>query len=136
MQEGDREGTQLGPSPYDTVASALLRFVVEVIAWVVGPWAIAHLTGIWFLAIPVALLLVVVTAVFSTPGDKDNVIVPTPGPLRLAIEITLGLIAVLGAWLVWPTWAAVAVTFIVIAAAVTGWRRAVWLAHDAPATAP
>ena len=132
MPDDTKRGSQLGPSPYDTVTSATLRFAVEVIAWVAGPWAVASLTGIWFLAIPVALLLVVATAVFSTPGDKDNVIVPTPGPLRLALEITLGIVAVLAAWLVWPTWVAVIVTLIVLAAAGTGWRRAVWLAHDAP----
>jgi len=106
--------------------------LVEVIAWVAGPWAAAVVTDRWWVAIPTAVVLVGMVSVFSTPGDKRNVVVATPGPLRLAIELLTAAVAVAGAWVVWPTWLAVIVTAVVLAALVTGFRRARWLARGAP----
>ena len=67
--------------PYDTPLSGGLRFAVELIAWVAGPWAAAHV-ALW-LAVPAAAVLVGLPSVFSTRGDKRQVIVATPGPVRV-----------------------------------------------------
>ena len=98
--------------------------------WTVG--GVAVLTDRWWVAIPTAVVLVGMASIFSTPGDKKNVVVATPGPLRLVIELVTAAVAVAGAWIVWPTWVAVVVTAIVLAALATGVKRARWLAQGAP----
>ena len=119
-------------NPLDTPASATLRFLVELAAWIAGPWAVADLTGTGWLAVPAVLVLVGAVSVFSTPGDKNQVVIATPGPIRLIIELALTVVAVGAAWVVWPLWAAVVVTAIAAAAQVTGWQRTRWLAIGAP----
>ena len=66
----------------DTPLTSGLRFLAEVIAWVAGPWAAAE-QSIW-LVVPTVVLLVGLPAIFSTPGDKRQIVVATPGPLRVA----------------------------------------------------
>jgi hypothetical protein len=127
-QDELREGLE----PYDMYWSRGLRFLVEILAWVTGPLAAAELTGSGWAAIPAALVLVALPAVFSTPGDKQQVVVATPGPARLLIEIALYGAAVAGAWIVWPAWLGLTTTVIVAAAAVTGLPRARWLLRGAP----
>ena len=68
--------------PFDTHLSSGLRFSVEILAWVGGPWAVAQ-QSIW-LAIPAVLILIGFPAIFSTSGDKKQVVVATPGPLRVS----------------------------------------------------
>lgn len=125
----DRTGP--GPSPYDTWLSGGLRFLVELIAWVAGPWAAGKLFGGWAI-LPAAVILVALPAVFSTPGDKHQVIVPTPGPVRFMMEIDLGIVAAVSAWYVWPPAAAMLATAVVVLAQVAGWRRGRWLLRGAP----
>lgn len=72
----------------DTPVRALSRFVVEVLAWVLGPWAVSQRAG-WAAAWVAAVLLVMVPAVFSTEGDKHHTVVPTPGPVRVLVEVAL-----------------------------------------------
>lgn len=122
-----------GPSPYDTYASGSLRFAMELVAWIAGPWAAAELADSRWIAVPALMVLLALPAVFSTPGDKHQVIVATPGPVRLLIELVLIAVAVGGAWIVWPVWLAIAVTLAGIASLVTGWARMRWLAEGAPA---
>ncbi|MDA0256878.1 MAG: hypothetical protein O3C25_03955, partial [Chloroflexi bacterium] len=86
--------------PFDTPASAASRFLVEVVAWVSGPWAAAQLSP--WLILPALVILVGLPAVFSTVGDKRRVLVATPGPPRLAIEVGLHAVAAAAPWLVWP----------------------------------
>ncbi len=126
--------THSGPgiSPYDTVPSAALRFAVEVVAWVAGPWAAFELTDRWWVAVLVGIVLVTLPAVFSTPGDKHQVVVATPGRARVIIEVALDTAAIVGAWVVWPRWLAVAVGAVVIGSLVTGLSRWRWLAAGAP----
>lgn len=130
--EAETHSSRVGVSPYDTPLSSGLRFLVEVIAWVAGPWAAIVLTDRWWAALPTLVVLMGVPAVFSTPGDKRNVIVPTPGPIRLVIELGLAAAAVAGAWIAWPAWAGVAATVVVIASLVAGIPRARWLVAGAP----
>ncbi len=128
MAENQPEG--LGP--HDTYLSASLRFIMELVAWVAGPWAAADLTGSGWVAVPALVVLVVLPSMFSTEGDKKQVIVSTPGPTRLVIELALIAVAVAGAWIVWPAWLASAVSVIAAAAIATGLPRSRWLASGAP----
>ena len=121
-----------GPSPYDTWLSGGLRFLVEMIAWVAGPWAAAKLLG-WWAILPAAIVLVGVPAVFSTPGDKHQVIVPTPGAIRYSLEVDLAIVAAVSAWYVWPRGVAILALVLVVLAQITGWRRTRWLLRGAPA---
>ncbi len=116
-------------SPHDTLVSGALRFLVEIIAWVAGPWAVAQIS-LW-LVVPVLVILVGMPAVFSTVGDKRKVIVPTPGPVRVLIELLLYVVAVGGAWIAWPIVPAIVSTVIVIAALATGIPRTMWLLRGA-----
>ena len=75
--------------PYDTPLTSGLRFLVEVIAWVSGPWAAAQLS-MW-LIFPALIILIGLPSVFSTRGDKRHIVVVTPGPLRVLLEIALHL---------------------------------------------
>ena len=117
--------------PFDTPVTSGLRFLVEIFAWVSGPWAAVQLS-IW-LAVPALVVLVGLPSVFSTRGDKKQVIVPTPGPLRLLLELGLHGVAVAGSWIVWPTWVAAVATLVVIAALLVGFPRSKWLLRGAPA---
>ncbi len=116
--------------PYDTPVSAGLRFSVEILAWIAGPWAVTEVT--FWLWPPAALLLIGLPAVFSTKGDKRQVLVPTPGPVRVLIELLLHAVAIGAAWIAWPPLAAAPTTLVVAAALVTGFPRLVWLLRGAP----
>lgn len=118
-------------SPHDTPQSSGARFLVEVVAWVTGPWAAAELTGEWWIAIPVAIVLIGVPAVFSTPGDKKNVLIPTPGKLRVAIELTLLAVAVSASAVVITAWAWYAIVALALAFLITNFPRMRWLAAGA-----
>lgn len=115
--------------PYDTPLSAGLRFGAELIAWVAGPWLAYSWSG-WAL-VPALVTLVALPGVFSTPGDKNNVVVPTPGPIRLLIELLLYSVAAIAPWFVWPAWAAIASGIIVGLSLVLGFPRLAWLATGA-----
>ena len=116
--------------PLDTPLTSGLRFLAEVIAWVAGPWAAAQ-QSLW-LAVPVLVVLVGLPAIFSTPGDKRQVFVATPGPLRVLLELGLHVVAVAAAWVVWPVWLAIVATVVVAAAIATGIPRTLWLLRGAP----
>jgi len=97
---------------------------------VAGSWVAAQLS-VW-LIFPALLILIGLPSVFSTPGDKKKIIVATPGPLRDLLEIALHLVAVAGAWIVWPGWIACCATIIVLAAIVVGLPRTRWLLSGVP----
>ncbi len=132
VKNGHGNLTRPGVSPYDTYASAGLRFATELISWVAGPWAAVELTDAWWAAIPTAFALLAAPGIFSTRGDKKNVVVATPGPVRMVIEIVLAAVAVAAAWVAWPAWLAGPATIIVIGAVIAGLRRARWLWSGAP----
>jgi len=124
-----------GPSPFDTVASAGSRFGIELVAWTAGLWAAADIGGSWWAAIPALVVLVGLPALFNTPGDKHSNGIATPGPVRIGIELFLLAVAMVGAWIVWPVWSAVAVSILGVAMVITGLPRYRWLAAGAPEVA-
>lgn len=118
-------------SPYDTAASSATRFGIELVAWIAGPWAAADRVGSWWPVPLVAIVLVGLPALFNTPGDKKITGVPTPGPLRIGIEMLLMVVAVASSWAVWPAWAGAIVTALAAALLITGFPRYRWLAARA-----
>lgn len=116
--------------PFDTPLSAALRFGTELIAWIAGPWA-AGLFSRW-LILPVLLILIALPSVFSTPGDKNVIVVATPGPARVLIELLLYAVALIAPWFVWPQPAAIVTSVVVLASVVTGVPRTAWLLKGAP----
>jgi hypothetical protein len=116
--------------PYDTPLRGGLRFAVEIIAWVAGPWAAAQ--PAWWLFIPAAIVLIGLPAVFSTKGDKKQVVVATPGPVRVLIELGLHAVALAAPWVVWPVPVAAITSIAVVAALIVGIPRLGWLVRGAP----
>jgi hypothetical protein len=112
-------------NPTDTVASAGLRFAIEVLAWVAGPWAAGEISP-WLIA-PTAVVLIGLVGIFSTPGNKTKIVVATPGPARLGIELLLHVIVATAPWLVWPQWAAIACGAVVVGSLVAGIPRTRWM---------
>lgn len=112
-------------NPTDTIASASLRFAIEVLAWVSGPWAMAAISP-WLIA-PTAVVLIGLVGVFSTPGDKTKIVVATPGPLRMFIEFALHAIVAIAPWFVWPQWAAIGCVVVVVASLIAGIPRTRWM---------
>lgn len=117
--------------PHDTPLSAGLRFAAELIAWISAPWAVSSLLG-WPAAFALLAVLLALPAVFSTPGDKKTIIVATPGPVRIGIELLLHIVALIAPLMIWPPYAGILAIFIVLAALVVGVPRLVWLARGAP----
>ena len=110
--------------PDDRAASAL-RFATELVAWVAAPWALAGHS--WLLAALSVLVLIGLPTLFSTPGDKANVIIAVPGWVTILLVLLQLAAAVVSSWLAWPAWAAVAVTLLAAATLVTERRRWRWL---------
>ena len=100
MTAGDSRNLDSLAHPHDTPVSSSLRFLSELIAWVAGAWAASTLTN--WLVLPVLVVLVGLPAVFSTQNDKRQVVIATPGPIRVAIELLLYAVAALAPWMIWP----------------------------------
>lgn len=111
--------------PHDTAVSAGLRFLSELITWIAGPWAAAQISP--WLVLPAIIILMGPPALFSTPNDKRMIVVPTPGPIRVVIELLLYCVAAIAPWFVWPTFVSVIVVAIVVASVIAGIPRFRWL---------
>ncbi|SCG73777.1 hypothetical protein [Micromonospora inositola] len=125
-------------SPGRPDLSSALRFLSELIAWVATPWALApHSVP---LAVGSVIVLVGLPTVFATPGDKNQVLVPVPGPVTIALVGLQLVAAAVSAWLAWPQPAALAVTALALATVVTElprWRRLAPVGRDGrPARRP
>ncbi|WP_329494880.1 hypothetical protein [Kitasatospora herbaricolor] len=94
----------------------VLRFLVELIAWVVTPWALApHSVPLAVLSV---VLLIGLPTVFATPGDKQQVMVPVPGAATIALVLLQLVAAVVSSWVAWPAPVAVLVSVLAVACAV------------------
>ncbi|MFF4507202.1 hypothetical protein [Streptomyces sp. NPDC001401] len=110
--------------PDDRRASAL-RFATELVAWIATPWALWSYS--WLPAVLSLVVLIGLPTVFSTPGDKANVIVPVPGAVTILLVLLQLGAAVVSAWWIWPVWAAVLVSLLAAATLVTERPRWRWL---------
>lgn len=109
----------------DSRLGSFLRFSTELIAWVATPWALAS-TSAWLAALSVVVLIALPT-LFSTPGDKRNVIVAVPGYVTIALVLLQLVAAVVASWLAWHPVAAVIVSALALATVVTELPRWRWL---------
>jgi len=132
MTSGDSGDLGSFTHPHDTPISSGLRFLSELIAWVAGPWA-ASAWASW-LVLPVLVVLVGLPAVFSTRNDKRQVVIATPGPVRVAIELLLYAVAAVAPWFVWPQAISAVCAAIVILSIGFGLPRMRWLVRGAPAS--
>ena len=130
-----REPAAKGLGPFDTPASSSLRFVIELTAWVAGPWAAADILDSGWAAPAALVVLLVLPSIFNVPGDKNVTGVAVPGPVRIFIEALLLAVAVVASFLVWPLWASAFVAVAALGMVVTGMPRYRWLADGAPAPA-
>ena len=110
--------------PDDRIASAL-RFTTELVAWVATPWALSAYS--WLLAVLAVVVLIGLPTVFSTPGDKAQVIVPVSGTVTILLVLLQLAAAAIAAWWAWPVPAAVLVSLLVATTLVTERRRRRWL---------
>ncbi len=85
-----------------------------------------------WLVLPALVLLVGLPSIFSTTNDKNNVVVPTPGPIRVLIELFLFTVAAVAPWFVWSATVSGVAVGIVIATVVAGAPRIGWLMRGAP----
>ncbi len=103
----------------------MLRFATEIVAWVATPWALADYS--WLLAVLSVVVLIGLPTVFSTPGDKANVIVAVPGPVTILLVLLQLAAAVVSSWVAWPLWAALVVSAMAAATLLTERPRWRWL---------
>ena len=121
-------------------ASLVLRFLLEMAAvagFAAAPALLLDTWAKWLLVAAAPFLTWAAWGLFTTPGDpakagrkQQNDFVPTPGPVRIAIELALflGVAAVMawaGVW--WFAWAVVAIT--VIQLSLWPWRIRWLLRH-------
>jgi hypothetical protein len=120
----------------DDRAASVLRFATEIVAWVATPWALAGRS--WLLAALSVVVLIGLPTLFSTPGDKNKVIIAVPGWGAVLLVLLQLAAAVVSSWLAWPVWAAVVVSLMAAATLVTERRRWRWLlsANRAPDRGP
>ncbi|WP_406723302.1 hypothetical protein OG968_34360 [Streptomyces althioticus] len=112
----------------DDRRAATLRFATELVAWVATPWALSRHS--WLLAVLSVVVLIGLPAVFATPGDKSQVIVPVPGRVTILMVLLQLAAAVISAWLVWPVWVAIVVSVLAAVTVVAERRRWQWLVES------
>jgi hypothetical protein len=112
------------PRPDDRVGSAF-RFATELVAWVATPWALAPHSVL--LAVLSVVVLIGLPTLFSTPGDKRNVIVAVPGPVTIALVVLQLVAAVAASWVAWHAVVAAVVTVLAVVTVVLELPRWRWL---------
>ncbi|MGI5137416.1 MULTISPECIES: hypothetical protein [unclassified Streptomyces] len=110
--------------PNDRMPS-VLRFAAELVAWVATPWALSKYS--WLLAVLAVVVLIGLPTVFSTPGDKAQVIIPVSGAVTILLVLLQLAAAAIAAWSAWPSYAAVLVSLLVATTLVTEHQRWRWL---------
>ncbi|MEU9468380.1 hypothetical protein AB0D78_17310 [Streptomyces avermitilis] len=102
-----------------------LRFAAELVAWAATPWALSKYS--WLLAVLAVMVLIGLPTVFSTPGDKAQVIIPVSGTVTILLVLLQLAAAVIAAWSAWPSCAAVLVSLLVATTLATERNRWRWL---------
>ena len=116
----------IDPTRPDPLLGAAARVLMELSAWIMVPWAL-YRSGQALLAIVVGLGLILLPALCCTPGDKKFIPLPTPGRVRLMIELGLGVSSVAGASALFGPVGIAAASSILMLYLVFGWPRALWL---------
>ncbi|AQZ70109.1 hypothetical protein BKM31_04085 [[Actinomadura] parvosata subsp. kistnae] len=112
------------PRPDDRTAS-VFRFATELVAWVATPWALApHSVALAVLSV---IVLIGLPTLFSTPGDKRNVIVAVPGFVTILLVLLQVVAAVAAAWVAWHAFAAALVSVLAVVTVVLELPRWRWL---------
>jgi hypothetical protein len=110
----------------DTLSASVPRFLVEIVAWVAAPWALAP-HSIW-LAVLADVLLIGLPTVFGMPGAKKQ---KNPVPIRarpaIALELLQPVAACVAAFAAWPTIVAWLVVVASLVSCVLQLRRWRWM---------
>jgi len=115
----------------DPTLGAFTRVMMELAAWTLAPWALYE-SGSPLLALIAGIVLILLPALFSTPGDKKFTPIPVRGGVRLAIELGLGAAAVAGASALFGLTGGACGVVILLLYLGFGWRRIVWLTQTTP----
>lgn len=102
----------------DNAFAAVLRFGVEVMAWL----AIQRVWG-WGAMIVAILVL----AIFNARGDKQVRGIPVPGGVRLVLEVGLMVVGTIAATLWLGGWVGAGMVIALLLQIALGWRRYAWL---------
>jgi hypothetical protein len=102
----------------DNAFAALLRFGVEVVAWV----AIQRVWG-W----SAMIIAILVLAIFNARGDKQVRGIPVPGGVRMVLEVGLMLVGTIATTLWLGGWVGVGMGLALLLQLIVGWRRYAWL---------
>ncbi|GAA4667753.1 hypothetical protein [Amycolatopsis dongchuanensis] len=113
-----------------------LRFLTELIAWVLVPLALWPRSA--FLAIAAVLLLIGLPTLFNTPGDRPRgtPVVPVPGVVTILLVLLQLAAATAAAWVLGPLWLALVVTALCVLVTVTEQPRWRWLMGASARSAP
>jgi len=117
-------------APLDSLSASAPRFLVEIIAWVAAPWALAP-CSVW-LAVLADVLLIGLPTVFGMPGaKKQKNPVSIPARPAIALELLQPLAACVAAFAAWPPVVAALVVAVSLAACGLQLRRWRWMLTQA-----
>ncbi len=110
----------------DSLSASAPRFLVEIIAWVAAPWALAP-HSIW-LAVLADVLLIGLPTVFGMPGaKKQRNPVSIPARPAIVLELLQPVAACVAAFAAWPPIVAALVVAVSLAACGLQLRRWRWM---------
>lgn len=120
-----REGASPDAAP-DALTASVPRFLVEIIAWVAAPWALAP-HSIW-LAVLVDVFLIGLPTIFGMPGAKKqrNPVALSARP-AIALELLQPVAACVAAFAAWPRIPAYLVVLLALIACILQFRRWSWM---------
>lgn len=114
------------PVAPDSMVSATSRFVVELVAWIAAPWALAPYSAV--LAVLAVVALIGLPGVFGMPGAKElRPAVPVAAWLAVALELLQPFVACVAAFAAWSTAAAGIVVIAALIACALQLRRWRWM---------
>jgi hypothetical protein len=110
----------------DPLSASTPRFLVEIIAWVAAPWALATYS-IW-LAVLADVLLIGLPTIFGMSGAKKQTNpVSIPARPAIALELLQPVAACIAAFAAWPSLVASLVVVASLAACILQLRRWRWM---------
>jgi hypothetical protein len=124
---GERRGPVSGdrpPAAPDPLGVSAPRFLVEIVAWVATPWALAP-HSVW-LAVLAGVTLIGLPTVYGMPGaKKQRNPVPIPAGPAIALELLQPAAACVAAFVAWPAaagWLVVALSLVACVLQGERWR--------------